>query len=243
VFDARESGRATPYAGNSLEFIDSNYSRSSKVHLEKRKLINTYVNDYQIISNKGEVKEQRKLLERSVKETGNQNTLLRLDTFISKGIALLPVSLFAARNQEKFHFLLLKHEEIGGVKTAVIECIPKNPARVNSIFGTLWVDLQDFSLVRMSVNPVSIGGYENMLSLAERLDAKPLLYCRIDFGKKSQGIRFPTSVQIREKYSGGAQVRSMTGKGSWERSKTQFTFDDYKFFTVSSDSREENVTD
>ena len=73
---------------------------------------------------------------------------------------------------------------------------------------------------------------------ARNLKTKLIFTCDIDFFKKRQGIRFPTKVSIRGVYSGGAELRAYAGKPRWERSKTTYTFDDYRFFDVAATAEE-----
>lgn len=207
----------------------------------RRKLTNNYVNDYQLISIKGKVREQRKLIKGKVKKIAGKEDLLRLNAFVSKKVSLIPLSLLAPGSQDRFHFRFIKYDKVKGVKTAVIECFPKNPGKIKSIYGKIWVDLSDYSIVRISVNPVSIGGYSELLKRARYYNSKLILTCDIDFYKKRGGIRFPTKVLIRETYSGGRELRTVVNKPVWERSKTTYTFDDYRFFDVTAAATEEDV--
>ena len=207
----------------------------------KRKVTNKYVNDYQLISNKGQVSEQRKLIKGTVKKIAGKDGLLKLDSFISRKISLTPISLLGPGSQERFYYRFVKYAKLKGVKTAVVECFPKDTSGIKSNYGKIWVDLSDFSIMRMSVNPVSIGGYANLLKLARYYKSKLILSCDIDFFNKRNGIRFPTQVLIRETYSGGRVLRAIVGKPVWERSKTTYSFDDYQFFDVAAASSEEEA--
>jgi len=202
----------------------SGFSARNDIRAVRRKTTNKYVNDYQLVSNKGRVSEQRKPIKGKMKK-----------------IALIPLSLLGPANRDRFHFRFLKNEKVKGVKTAVIECFPKDPAKAKTIYGRMWVDLSDYSIMRISVNPVSIGGYSELLKLARYYNSKLILTCEMDFYQKHGGIRFPTRVFIRELYSGGLELRNIVKKPVWERSKTTYTFDDYKFFDVAATSREEEA--
>jgi hypothetical protein len=46
------------------------------------------------------------------------------------------------------------------------------------------------------------------------------------------GIRFPTKTHMLEKYKGGRFVLKYKGSKGWERNRTTFTYDDYRFFEV-----------
>ena len=207
----------------------------------ERKVTNKYVNDYQLISNKGQVSEQRKLIKGTVKKIAGKDDLLKLDSFITRKISLTSISLLGSESRERFYYRFVKYEKLKGVKTAVIECFPKDTSGIKTNYGKIWVDLADFSIMRLSINPVSIGGYANLLKLARYYKAKLILNCEIDFFKKRNGIRFPTKVLIRETYSGGRELRAIVRKSVWERSKTTYTFDGYQFFDVSATSKEEEM--
>jgi hypothetical protein len=207
----------------------------------KRKVTNKYVNDYQLISNKGQAHEQRKLIDGTMKTIAGKDKLLKIDSFITRKISLSPLSLLGLQSQDKFLYRFLKHEKVKGVKCAVIECFPKDTSGIKSVYGKIWIDLSDFSIMQVSINPVSIGGYGNLLKLARYYKSKLVLSCDFDFYLKRDGIRFPTKVLIRETYSGGSQLRSIVKKSVWERSKTTYTFDDYKFFDVAATSKEEEM--
>ncbi|MCI0470807.1 MAG: outer membrane lipoprotein-sorting protein, partial [Candidatus Aminicenantes bacterium] len=207
----------------------------------RAKLTNKYVNDYQLIGNKGRLTEQRKLLKGTIKQIAGKEALLRLDAFISKNTSLIPLSLLGPGLQDRFYFRFVKYDTIKGVKTAIIESFPKDPEKTQSIYGKLWVDLEDFSIVRISVTPVSIGGYNELLKRAKYYNSILILTCDIDFFKKHGGIRFPTEVVIREIYNGGVELKKLVGQPIWERSKTIYTFSDYQFFEVEATAGEEEV--
>lgn len=206
-----------------------------------RKLTNKYVNDYQIINNKGRIKEQRKLLKGKKKKREGMEGQVKLDYFITKNISLSPLSLLGADSQERFFYRFVKYEKLKGVKTAVIECFPKDMDNIKSVYGKIWIDLSDFSVMRMNINPSSIGGYGNLLKLARYFKSKLILKCEIDFFKKRRGIRFPTQVLIREKYSGGRDLIRVVGRAVWERSRTIYAFKDYQFFDVSTTVENEKI--
>lgn len=206
----------------------------------RRKNTNKYVNDYQLVSSRGQVSEKRKLIKGKIKKVAGKEGLLKLDAFVSKKIALIPLALLGPGSGDRFHFRFIENDKLKGVKTAVIECFPKNPGKTKSIYGKIWVDLEDNSVMRISVNPISIGGYENLLKRARYYNSKLILTCDIDFFKKHGGIRFPTKVFIRETYSGGRELRNVVRRSVWERSKTTYTYDDYKFFDVEATSNIEN---
>ena len=78
----------------------------------------------------------------------------------------------------------------------------------------------------------SINGYPAFKEIAEGLNARLYITLEIDFDLLHNGIRFPTEVQLLEKYKGGPHVSALKGASGWERNQTTFTYNDYQFFDV-----------
>ncbi|MCK5220885.1 MAG: hypothetical protein KAR14_04845, partial [Candidatus Aminicenantes bacterium] len=76
------------------------------------------------------------------------------------------------------------------------------------------------------------GGFKDMYKFSKLSGSILDVKCRIEFGLKRGGIRFPTSVAINERYHGGKFLKSVFGVNSWERSKVLYKYSDYKFFDV-----------
>ncbi|MCK5220059.1 MAG: hypothetical protein KAR14_00635, partial [Candidatus Aminicenantes bacterium] len=155
------------------------------------------VNDYQLLQNGDKVVEQRHPIGKNVKETSEPG--LQLDSFISRRIVLTPVSILSWMNQGNFDFRIAGIQKYRGVEVAIIEVFPKNLSVARSIFGKVFIDLKDYSVLRMEINPGSIGRFEELIDLSKRLGSALELMCSIDFDKKRDGVRFPTMVKIVEK--------------------------------------------
>ena len=115
----------------------------------------------------------------------------------------------------------------------VIRATPLNPNTDEFLFGTMWIDPQDFSIWKIKVNPRSIRGYDHLADLlAVKFKAKLTLSAEIEFRKLKNGIRFPSKVTVIENYKGGPIIRRLRGKKGWDRSKTVYSYVDYQFFNV-----------
>ena len=117
----------------------------------------------------------------------------------------------------------------------MIEALPKNPGETATIYGTLWIDTEDFSLLKIEADPRSIKGYALLKDLALKLSTRLNLSLEIDFDRQQNGIRFPTKVSFLEKYKGGRTISMYQGPKGWERTRAQFTYSDYQFFSVQTD--------
>lgn len=197
-----------------------------------KKVTKNYKYDYQLIRNEGETKEQRRNIKKGEVSENEIRSGLKTESFISKKMALIPLAIFDILNQIKFKFRLIKYEKVKGVKTAVLEVFPKDLNAIDSIYGKVWIDINDHSIMRIVVNPVSIGGFKDMLKRSKFFGSILDVKCRIDFGIKRDGLRFPTSVKISERYHGGSFLKRFLGVVSWERSSVSYKYKDYRFFNV-----------
>ena len=107
-------------------------------------------------------------------------------------IALTPVEIFGVLNRDRFDFRLVRFEKVDGVETALVEVFPAGDSNAGSMFGRVWIDTADHSVIRIEVNPVSIGSFREMFRMGSVLDVK----YRIDYHLKREGLRLPTSVTI-----------------------------------------------
>jgi hypothetical protein len=70
-----------------------------------------------------------------------------------------------------------------------------------------------------------MGNYEGIEEMARELGMKPRLSFVSEYDFEKNGLRFPSRYEIEEAYS--SKVRAPL-----VRSKTEVTYDAYKFFTV-----------
>jgi len=202
--------------------------RKSRVQKFKQR----FIYDYQLIFDKGKVTEQRKIIKGKRKEKKGASGSLKVESFLSKKIVLIPISILEILNQGRYKFRFVKRDVVDGVKTDLIEVFPKKLDQADSIYGKVWIDIEDNSILKVEVNPLSIGGLTSLMKLASDLGSILDVKCTIDYGLKREGIRFPTRVRIRERYHGGDFLKRVMRMPSWEKSRTTYTYRDYKFFEV-----------
>ncbi|MEN8223400.1 MAG: hypothetical protein ABFR36_09100 [Acidobacteriota bacterium] len=203
-------------------------NRKSRVQKFKQR----FIYDYQLIIDKGKATEQRKIIKGKRKDKKGAAGSLRVESFLSKKIVLVPTSFLGIVNQGRYKFRFVKRDTIDKVKTDLIEVFPKKLDQTDSIYGKVWIDIEDNSILRIEVNPLSIGGLTSLMKLASDLGSILDVKCTINFGLKRNGIRFPTQVRIRELYHGGDFLKRVMRMPSWEKSRTTYRYRDYKFFEV-----------
>jgi len=194
-----------------------------------------YIYDYQLLQNGDQVVEQRKRIEKGKNQTEIPNTELRLESFLSNKIAMTPLAIFDILNQTKFKFRLLKYEKKNKVDAAVIEVFPIDYTNAKSIYGKVWVDRVDHSILKIEVNPVSIGGFRNLYIRSGKIGGILKLKCSVEFNLKRDGVRFPTSVEISERYYGGPVLNKYLRRKYLEKNRIEYNYTDYRFFDVNTE--------
>jgi hypothetical protein len=116
----------------------------------------------------------------------------------------------------------------------VIEATPKNNNNLqeHSIYGKVWIDGENYSVLKIEADPRSIKGYQALKKIGEGLNARFDITLELEFDQLHNGIRFPTKVHLLEKYKGGPHVSALKGASGWDRNRTTFTYNDYQFFDV-----------
>ena len=113
-----------------------------------------------------------------------------------------------------------------------------NEATLGDFFFTsakIDIDTLDYSVMRMLVIPRYIRGYDALVREAFNLGAKLFLESEIRFDKVYRSMRFPSYIRIEERYRGGSVVTRVAGSAGFIKSKTEFTYDNYRFFNVDMD--------
>jgi hypothetical protein len=150
----------------------------------------------------------------------------------SDNVKVAPITILDRTRQDRYNFQFIRFDERNGRPAAVIEALPKNPVETATIYGTLWIDMENFSILKIEADPRSIKGYALLKELALKLRTRLHLSLEIDFDRQRKGIRFPTKVSFLEKYKGGRLISKNQGPKGWERTRAEFTYSDYRFFSV-----------
>jgi hypothetical protein len=215
----------------------------------QRRMVNKYIFDYQIIKDQSGIKEQRKLISSKKGKKGDGNSGLELQAFLSEKAVFSPFTLLARERQPLYEYRFVGNDKLAGQACAVIEALPRNQEDAQFVYGQVWIDSQDYSILKIKANPRSISGYNQLQYIAKKLGSKLFLDLDIGFGVIHNGLRFPDKVILSELYKGGRLVyrdnrgrlstRRIGPKG-WERNRTEYTYSKYKFFNVDVQVSEQN---
>jgi hypothetical protein len=197
--------------------------------------VKSYLFGYRLIKHSNKINEERDWISSSDNVKVNRDQVVKTNTFFSEKAVFAPITILDRTRQDRYNFQFIRFDERDGRRAAVIEALPKNPVETATIYGTLWIDTEDFSLMKIEADPRSIKGYVLLKDLALKLRTRLHLSLEIDFDRQQKGIRFPTKVSFLEKYKGGRIIFRNRGPKGWERTRTRLSYYDYQFFSVQTD--------
>lgn len=201
-----------------------------KVNLKQRRMKkSTYVYDYQMIKKGDKEQEKRILLKEGRKEKHVENAELKIRSYKAKFLVYGPVGFLSYYWQNHFTYEIIGQDEINGIKTIVISASPTEPREENYYFGKIWVDENDFSILKIMWDARTLEGYEEK---AFPGITKSLSW-EVFYEVEKNGVRFPSRQLIKDIY--------LTEAGKQHpRYLTTFVFDNYKFFTVETEIKYES---
>jgi hypothetical protein len=197
--------------------------------------VKSYVFGYRLIKQGDQIKEERDWISSGDNVKVHRDQVVKTNAFFSEKAVFAPITILDPTRQDRYNFQFVRYDQRNGRRAAVIEALPKKTGETAAIYGTLWIDTEDFSLLKIEANPKSIRGYEALIELAAKLRTRLHLSLEIDFDRQQKGIRFPTKISFLEKYKGGRVVYSNQGSKGWERTRAEFFYSDYRFFSVQTD--------
>ena len=193
---------------------------------------NTYKCDYMLVRTESKPEEQRLVLTEKGSSTNAPGTFLKEDKYIAIAPLFASIRLLGKDRQNLFNYRLLGKKKINGIQTSVIEALPKSGNADGVEFGKLWVDPQDGHILRSEIHGVPLKGFEDVLEETTRLNVKPDFVAIHDYEVEKNNLLFPSRSKIHVTYPSGR-----TDHPTWPSPKIKavITYDQYKFFMVSTD--------
>ncbi len=201
------------------------YKNYKPAKLKGMKITDKYIYDLQFVLNdKGIVEEARKLVNEYPEWKRNPVPVLSY-----KVVRPLygPNTLIGFGWQDFFNYKISGKEKLFDVETAVIEAFPKWSSFVNQLYGKLWVNIEDGSILKIEWKHRNL----NRTDLRSRgliLNRIPGMKFISTYGKKRGGLRFPSEYRIIEYYNNNK------GK-SFVRLDITGLYTNYTFFGVDID--------
>ena len=171
--------------------------------------------------------EKRILLEKDGKKKNQKNAELQLEQIVVKYLAYGPVGFLSNYWQNYFKYEITGEDTVEDRKALIVSAEPSSIREDNYSFGRIWIDEQDFSILKIEWDHRSLKDFEEKVeSRAGNLKRKVFWGTIYGVGKK--GLRFPSRHYIEEKYV------TLSGK-EYTKYRVNIVYDNYKFFTVETD--------
>jgi TonB family protein len=185
----------------------------------------SFTYDYQVIQKDGRIQERRILVEENNRALRDEGAYPKTKRFYINKAIYGPIGLLAREEQPLYNYGLLNEETIKGRQALVIDVRPKRPSPLKPVYGKVWVDKKDASILKMSIEAESLAGYERISADYESRGIKPAISIEIDYGFEKNGLRFPSRITLKEAYSD-------TKEGQAKMSEMRVDYNKYKFFKV-----------
>ncbi len=191
-----------------------------------RKIKHTYIYDYQCIRAGRAIRETRTLLKEDGKAKHEPNATLKTSVVVFGTVLMGPVGLFGERFQPDYEYSVVGQDKIGKQPVVIIDAKPKLGApRTGNLYGKAWIDPVTADILRIEWSETRVGHYDIFEKRGALYKRTPRLTIRSEFSTEKNGIRFPSHLVVEEAYL------SESGR-AFNRSKTDVTYKDFKFFTV-----------
>jgi hypothetical protein len=182
--------------------------------------------DYQLVRKGESVEEQRTLLKEGKEPRNEPGAELKTRLYKHKNLVFGPGGLLSEYWQPRHAYAYAGEDLVGKDDTYVIEAGPAGSPEPDLVYGKAWVRKKDFAIVKIEWDQRSLGNYDQVLAMAERIghQAAPRLSVACTYGIEKNGIRFPDKMTIREEY--------WSTRGTYRVSETTVRYEDYRFFIV-----------
>ncbi len=187
---------------------------------------------YRLFKQGNNIKEERNYISSGDEMEVRGDQVITANAFFTERTVFGPVTVLDRGRQENYDIRFVRFDEYKGRPAVVIEALPKNPAETPGTYGKIWIDREDFSVLKIEADPKSIRGYNQLKEMAEKLNTRLYLTLESEYNEIHAGLRFPTKVRMSEKYKGGRTIIQNRGSMGWERTVAEFTYTDYQFFDV-----------
>lgn len=181
----------------------------------------TYLYDYQLVNEAGNLAERRTLLQEDRKKKNQEAAGLKDIRFSGRYLVFGPVGFLSKSWQSHFRYEVLGRETVDGKEAVLVGCEPRVRGGENDNAGRIWLNAADASILRIEWEPSSIQGYD---SLAPQGYRKRVIWI-VDYGTEMNGVRFPSRQVVSEFLLDEKELQVPL-------EQVTFLYQEYKFFKV-----------
>jgi hypothetical protein len=199
---------------------------------------NVYVYDYQLIKKAGKIEENRTLIEENGKKKNEKNAQLKTRKFYSYRSVLGPIGLLGKSQQNNFDYRIIEETKYKDRDVLVIEVKPKKESEESTNYGRVWIDKENFQIVRIDVAQESLVGYKD----PKVKGVNHIITVTHYYDREKNGLMFPSKTVFEENYTPDrvqvglwSNYTNSVQKNTLQRTKLEIDYTDYRFFTVDVD--------
>ena len=213
-----------PRGGGGGAYISSWIPRWDPQRTEKY----DYTCDYLFVKKAGSIEERRIILKDNGRKMPDRSRLLEEKRFTALNPLMAAIQILDRERQPLFNFRLIDTGRAQGRKAYVIEAIPKSGNTWGVEYAKIWIDQQDYQVLRSEIQGVPLEGYDDVLKDTTQFNIKPILTTTHTYQVEKNGVFFPARTTIRVDYPQPLTWFSRTTP----KLKIDMEYDRYKFFTV-----------
>jgi tetratricopeptide (TPR) repeat protein len=195
--------------------------------------INKYVFEYQLSKKGNKVMETRRLVKKNGDKKNESDAKLKNPVRQYEKLIFGPIAMLSSFWQKQFYYKVLGEEKLWKSKAVVLEALPLSRNEKNHLFGKIWIDKSDFTVMKIQWYPRSISFAGTIEKNAFYMEAVPAVKFYAEFKNKKKGVRFPSKFVLEEAY--------LNKKGQkYPRRYQEIIMKNYIYYIVASEVIEES---
>jgi TonB family protein len=191
-----------------------------------------YTCDYLFVKKGDRTEERRIVLKDNGRTMPDRNRFLEEKRFTALNPLMAAIQILGRDRQPLFNFRLIDTDSIHGRKAQIIEAIPRSGNTWGVEYAKIWVDQKGSQVLKSEIQGVPLEGYDDVLRDTTQFSIKPILTTTHTYEVEKQGVFFPTHTVIRVEYP--EPISWLTERVL--KLKIDMAYDQYKFFTVETES-------
>jgi tetratricopeptide (TPR) repeat protein len=194
---------------------------------------------YRLTRIDGKVDEVRSLTKQTGRRIIRKGKDSKTEGYMIERVIFGPTAMLGKGWGDYFDYRIVGEEELNGQKAVILDVLPQQPPTVNSLFGQVWINEKDCSVMKISWNPKSTVGLQqdfqvNILERAKKYNGEPYILSILELNVEKRGLRFPGRCLIEESY--------IKPDGSKEtRVKRTTEYKKYLFYSVGTEVTDEGL--
>jgi len=223
----------------SMDFIcEEEIIEEVTTYKDLQKVKNKYLYDYQLIRKNGKIQETRNMLKENGKKVNIKDAKLKTSAFKYQNIIFGP-RVFNEYWRRFHNYQIIGEGTLNSKRAMIIEVTPtlsENDSAFNItkrnwlMSGRVWVDENDYSVLRIEMDKKSITDDWRIYERAKMYESEPIVAMTCEYDIERNGVRFPSKFSIEEAYINKSGAR-------FTRAKINVAYKNYKYFTVETEEK------